>query len=333
MNHEQILKDLKAKKYAPVYFLMGDEPYFIDMVSDYILKNVLEESEKAFNQTVLYGKDVDAASIVTAAKRFPMMAKYQVIAVKEAQHIRNIEDLIYYVDSPLDSTILVVNYKYKKLDKRKKLYKAVKEKGVLFESKKLYDNQVPDWISKYLKTKGRDIQPPAAILLTEFLGNELGKIVMELEKLNITLPPQEKLITADHIEANIGISKDFNNLELQKALVRRDAAKAYRIIDHFGRNQKSNPIVLTITSLYFFFSKVLIYYFLTDKSKMAVASALKVNPYFVQDYQHAARVFPPKKAFQVISLLREYDMKSKGIGNVSASPGELLKELVFKVLN
>lgn len=333
MTFESILQDLKNKKYAPVYFLMGDEPYFIDQITDYIAGNVLEESEKAFNQTVLYGKDVDAASVINTAKRFPMMSEYQVVIVKEAQNIKNIDDLQYYVQNPLKSTILVINYKYKKLDKRKKLYKEVEKKGVLFESKKLYEDKVPDWITRYLKIKGLSIQPTAALLLTEFLGAELSKVAMELDKLVLTVPQGEKLITSVHIEENIGISKDYNNIELQNALVKRDHLKAFRIVDHFAHDQKNNPLVVTLGMLYSFFNKIIVYYFLQDKSKMSVASALKINPYFVSDYQQAAKVFPVKKSVEIVSLLREYDLKSKGVGNVSTTPGELLKELVYRILN
>lgn len=333
MTFDSILSDLKNKKYAPIYFLMGDESYFIDKITDYIANNVLSEADKAFNQTILYGKDVDIASVINAAKRFPMMAEHQVIVVKEAQNIRAIEDLVYYAENPLKSTLLVINYKYKKLDKRKKLYKILDKSAVLFESKRLYDNQVPDWITKYLKVKKIEIQPTGALLLTEFLGVDLSKIAMELDKLMITLPEGEKLITPTHIEENIGISKDFNNIELQKALVKRDQLKAFRIVDHFAQNQKNNPFPVTIAMLYGFFNKVLVYYFLKDKSKMSVATALKINPYFVADYQNAARVFPPKKAVEIVSHLREYDLKSKGVGSLSATPGDLLKELVFKILN
>lgn len=333
MTFDSILNDLKNKKYAPIYFLMGDESYFIDKITDYIAANVLNETDKAFNQSVLYGKDVDIASVINAAKRFPMMAEHQVIVVKEAQNINKIEDLVYYAENPLKSTVLVLNYKYKKLDKRKKLYKILDKKAVLFEAKKLYDNQVPDWITKYLKAKQIDIQPTGSLMLTEFLGSDLSKIAMELDKLIITLPKGEKMISPAHIEENIGISKDFNNMELQKALVKRDHLKAYRIADHFAQNQKNNPFPVTIAMLYGFFNKILVYYFLKDKSKMSVAGALKINPYFVAEYQMAAKVFPPKKAVDVISYLREYDLKSKGVGSLSASPGDLLKELIFKILN
>lgn len=317
----------------PIYFLMGDEAYFIDQLTDYIAQNVLSEAEKAFNQTVIYGKDTDIANVINSAKRYPMMAPYQVVIVKEAQNIRNIDDLVYYAQKPLKSTILVVNYKYKTLDKRKRLVKELEKNGVLFESKKLYDNQVPDWITKYLSKRGFQVQPTAALLLSEFLGAELGKIVMELDKLVLVLPKGEKLITSVHIEENIGISKDYNNIELQNALSKKDHLKAFRIVEHFGQNQKDNPFVVTIGMLYSFFNKIIVYYFLADKSKQSVAAALKINPYFVADYQNAAKVFPPKKAVEIISLLREYDLKSKGVGNISATPGDLLKELVYKILN
>lgn len=332
MTFEKIITDLKERRYFPIYFLMGEESYYIDLISDYIANNVLKEEEKAFNQTILYGKDVDAAAVSNAAKRFPMMSEYQVIIVKEAQHIRNIEDLVYYVSKPLKSTLLVLNYKYKKLDKRKKLYKEVEKQGIIFESKKLYEDKIPGWISQNIRTKGYQIQPDASLLLTEFLGNDLSKIEKELEKLIITLPEGNKTVDTKHIEENIGISKDYNSLELQKALVEKDSLKAFRIVNYFGANQKSNPITVTITSMYFFFNKVFLYALLLDKSKQNVASKLKIHPFFVGEYQKAARVFPPQKTFKIIHWLREYDLRSKGVGNVSATPHDLLKELVYKVL-
>jgi DNA polymerase-3 subunit delta len=332
MNYENILVDIQQKKYAPVYFLMGDEPYYIDMISDFIANNVLLESEKAFNQMILYGKDVDSVAITDSARRFPMMSQYQVIIVREAQNIRDIDNLIHYVSKPLKSTILVINYKNKKLDKRKKLFKEIEKNGLLYESNRLYDDKIPDWISKHLRAKGYGIEPTAALLLTEYLGSDLGKIVMELEKLIITLPVGEKKISPRHIEENIGISKDFNNIELQKALVKKDALKAFRIVDYFAHNEKNNPMVLTVASLYFFFNKVFLYANLADKSKQSVAATLKINPFFVAEYQQAARIYPPKKIEQIIGWLREYDLKSKGVNNLSATSGDLLKELVYKIL-
>jgi DNA polymerase-3 subunit delta len=333
MTFESILRDLTQRKFSPVYFLMGDEPYFIDKISDYITANVLKEEEKAFNQTILYGKDVDAGAIINTAKRFPMMSEYQVVIVREAQYVADIDNLIHYVPKPLRSTILVINYKYKKLDKRKKITRELENHAVLFESKKLYEDKVPAWITAHLKEKGYTIDPASSLLLTEFLGNDLSKIEMELGKLVITLPPGKNQISAAHIEKNIGISRDFNTLELQKALVNKDTLKAFRIVDHMGFNQKNNPITVTLTSLYFFFNKVFLYAVLEDKTKQNVAEKLKIPPFFVREYQHAASVYPPVKSARIIHWLREYDLRSKGVNNLSATPHDLLRELVYKILN
>jgi DNA polymerase-3 subunit delta len=334
MNFEQIISELKNKIYKPIYFLSGDEPYFIDLITKYINDNVLTDAEKSFNQSVMYGKETEIHTVINAAKRFPMMANYQVVIVKEAQNIKNIDDLIHYANTPLKSTILVINYKYKTLDKRKKLYKALNENCVLYESKKLYDNEVPGWINGYLKNKNRTVDPSAGMLLTEYLGNDLSKIENELDKLIITLPEGEFKITTAHIEKNIGISKDYNNFELHNALIQKNVLKSNRIVNYFGHNSKDNPFTLTISSLYHFYSKVLTYHFIKDKrDRRGVAATLKVNPYFVGDYEKAAKSYNPKKTVEIISLLREYDLKSKGYNNVSTSHGELLKELVYKILH
>lgn len=333
MKFEKILSELKAKKYKSLYLLMGEETYFIDCISDYIAANALPEDKKAFNQIVLYGKDTNVRTIDSTARRAPMMAKHQVVIVKEAQNIQKIDDLVYYAQNPVKSTILVINYKYKTLDKRKKVYKAISENGIVLESKKLYDNQVPSWITKYLTEKRFTIDPVAGNLLAEYLGNDLSKIVNELDKLTIVLPENTK-ITPDLIEKNIGISKDYNNFELHKAIIKRDVLKANRIIDYFGKNQKSNPIILTLISLYGLFSKVLMYHFLKDKSSRNAASVLKVNPYFVRDYELAARQYNIRKVVEIISVLREYDLKSKGFGaSPMSTPRGLLKEMVFKIMH
>lgn len=332
MTFQTIMKDLKNKIFKPIYFLHGEEPYYIDEITNYIMKNVLSDSEKSFNQIVMYGKDTDVSIIDNTARRFPMMANHQVIVVKEAQNLKKIEDLQYYASNPLKSTILVINHKYKTLDKRKKLYKEVEKNGVIFESKKLYENQVPDWITNYLKSKNRFIDPVSSLLLTDFLGTNLGKIVNELEKLIITVPENEK-ITPKHIEENIGISKDFNNFELQNALIKKDIVKANRIVNYFSKNPKDNPFVLTITSLYYFFVKVLSVHYIKNPDQRAVAAELKVNPYFVKDYIEASKKYNLRKVVEIISYLREYDLKSKGYGAVSVSHGELLKELIFKILH
>jgi DNA polymerase-3 subunit delta len=332
-DFDKIMNDLQNKVFQPVYFLMGDEPYFIDRISDYIEKNVLDEAEKSFNQTVIYGLDTDIDNVINTARRYPMMSEYQVVIVKEAQNINHVDKLVYYVESPLKSTILVINYKYKKLDKRKKLYASISKNGIVFESDKLYDSQIPDWITGYLEKAGLGIQPEAALLLSEYLGNDLEKIVNELDKLKITIPANENTINTLHIENNIGISKDYNNFELQNALICKDVLKANRIINYFGKNPRNNPMALTLASLYYFFSRVMVYHGLADKSRNSVSAALKINPYFVRDYQRAAKNYSFLKIKQVISVLREYDLKSKGIGNVSSPDGELLKELVYKILH
>ena len=332
MNYEDIIANLKNKIYHPIYFLMGEESYFIDRISDYIAKHVLTEEEKGFNQHILYGKDTDIDAIITNARRFPMMANHQVVIVREAQNIKKIEDLESYINNPLKSTILVVNYKYKTIDKRKTFVKKVAQKGVLFESKKIYDNQLPAWISGYLSTHGYSIEPQASAMLAEYLGTNLGKVANELNKLIITLP-KGTTITPDHVEKNIGISKDYNIFELQNALGERNILKSNQIINYFAANPNSNPFSRTISSLYYFFMKILTYHFLEDKSQNAVASSLQVSPYFVRSYVAAAKQYPIKKVVEIMAILREFDMKSKGVGNVSSAPGDLQKEMIFKILH
>jgi DNA polymerase-3 subunit delta len=329
---DEILKELKNKIYRPVYFLMGDEAYYIDQLTDYISGHVLTDAEKTFNQTVFYGKDADVHSIINSARRFPMMANYQVVIVKEAQELKKLEDLLFYVEKPLKSTLLVVNYKYGNLDKRTKLYKALSN-HILFESKKLYDNQVPEWIVNFLKKGGVAIDAEAAELIKESLGNDLSKIAHELDKLMLVLPEGNKMVTKTIIERNIGISKDFNTFELTKALGQKNILKANRIADYFNKNPKASPFPVTIQVLFSFFSKILSYHFIVDKSRGNVASSLGVNPFFVVEYEQAAKKYPPAKAVAIIAALREYDMKSKGVGNSSVPDGELLKELLFTILH
>jgi DNA polymerase-3 subunit delta len=331
-EYEELIKDLKNKIYKPIYFLQGEEAYYIDQVTDYISKNVLTDAEKTFNQLVLYGKDADVTTIINAARRFPMMANYQVIIVKEAQELKKIEDLLVYIEKPLKSTILVINYKYDTLDKRTKFCKALNN-HVLVEFKKLYENQVPDWVINYLKKGGMTIDAEAAVLLTEFLGNDLSRIAHELEKLMIVLPEGTKMINKLHIERNIGISKDYNNFELQKAIGQKNVMKAFRIVDYFSKNPKASAFPVTISTLFGFFSKLLTYHFITDKSRQAVASSLGINPFFVQEYEQAAKRYNPAKVVAAISYLREYDVKSKGVGAGNIPEGELLRELVFKILH
>jgi DNA polymerase-3 subunit delta len=262
-----------------------------------------------------------------------MMATHQVIIVKEAQSLRKIEDLIFYLEKPLISTILVINYKYKSVDKRTRLYKLLDSSAVYFESSKLRDYQVPQWIERYLMAKGVKTDPNAGAMLTEFLGTDLHKIVNELDKLLITLPAGKQVITTSLIEKNIGISKDYNNFELQRAVGEKNILKANMIVQHFARNSKENPLTLSIASLFSFFSKLLTYHHLTDKSKNNVASELKINPFFVKEYESAATRYNVSKTVGIISLLRTFDMRSKGYGDAGTEEGELLKELVYRILH
>jgi DNA polymerase-3 subunit delta len=333
VTYEEIISDLKKRIFKPVYFLAGEEPYYIDLITDYIEDKILQEEEKAFNQMILYGDDTNISAIIDTARRFPMMASHQVIIVKEAQSLKKLEDLVIYLEKPLISTILVLSYKYKTLDKRTKLFKTLENHGVYFESARIRDYLIPGWIERYLMTKGIRIDPSASAMLTEFLGTDLHKIVNELDKLIITLPEGKPLITNGLIEKNIGISKDYNNFELQKAIGEKDILKANMIVHYFANNPKDNPIMLTIASLFGFFSKLLTYHYLTDKSKNNVAAALKVNPFFVKDYETSASRYNVTKTVQIISLLRTYDMRSKGYGDPGTEPGDLLKELVFRILH
>ena len=326
------MADLRAGKYKPVYFLQGDEPFYIDRISDYIAEHALSEDERSFNQTVVYGLDTDVGTIVSEAKRFPMMAERQVLIIKEAQDLsRNIEKLVSYAENPQPTTVLVINYKYKKLDKRKKLHKAIAKTGLIYESKKLYENKVSDWIRRVLSGKNYQIEPKAAQMLVEFLGTDLSKISNELDKLMIILP-KDTIINDKHIEDNIGISKDFNNFELRKAVGEKNLLKANRIINYFSENPKSNPTVMTISLLNGFFTQLLMFHGLKDKSKNSVAKSIGVSPYFVDEYFLAARNYPMRKVAQVIAFLREADVKSKGVG-ASQTQKDILKELLFKILH
>jgi DNA polymerase III subunit delta len=329
---EEILKDISNRSFSPIYLLMGEEPFFIDLVSDKIEAKVLAESERDFNQTILYGRDTDVATIVSVAKRFPMMSEHQVVIVKEAQNLKEIENLESYVKKPLDSTLLVICYKYKTLDKRKSLYKTILKGGVVMDSKKMYDDKLPGWISTYVKRHGYRIDDRSSQLLADHLGNDLAKIINEIQKVFISLPKGGE-VTGKLIEQNIGISKDFNVFELQNALTAKDSLKAFQIVKYFGENPKSNPMPVTMALLYTYFIRILQYHYLKDKSMGNVASELGVNPFFVRDIQAAAAKYPAARLPGIISDLREYDLKSKGVDNGGADHGELLRELVYKILN
>ena len=333
MTYEQIIGDLKNKVYKPVYFLWGEEAYYIDLVSSFIAGNVLSEAEQRFNQTTLYGKDSEAAQVSDLARRFPMMASHQVVVLKEAQDMKSFGELIHYVEKPQPSTLLVINYKYKKPDKRQKIFKVLEKKAVWFESKKMYDNQVPGWIAAYASKQKYSMEPKAAALLAEFLGSDLSKIVNEVEKLTVAIGKQGETITPALVEKHIGFSKDFNQFELQDALGKRDVLKAMRIIKYFAENEKKYPFPLTIISLYYFFSRLLLFHYTKDKSKQNLAATLKVNPFFVKDYEAAARRYSAAKLVEIISLLRVYDMRSKGYEGSTTPSKELTRELIFRILH
>ena len=327
----QLITDIKGGKIAPIYFLMGEEAYYIDVISDFIESYVLQEEEKGFNQMVLYGKEVSIQDIVSNSKRYPMMAERQVIIVKEAQNLtKTIEQLVEYAKNPQPTTVLVFNYKYKTLDKRKTLYKALSKTAVVFESKKIYEDKIPNWIQSFLKSKQISITPKAALMLTEFLGTDLSKIANELNKLEIVVGAKKE-ITPELIEENIGISKDFNNFELQKALGNLDHKKAYQIVYYFAQNTKQHPFVLTISILYMYFSKLMTLHTVRDRNPSTIAKALGVNPYFVNDYIAVSRNFPMKRISGVLETLRTYDTKSKGVG-ANLSPKDLYNELVYNIL-
>ena len=331
---DDILKELRAKQYRPVYYLMGEEPYYIDLIADYITDNILTETEKEFNLTVVYGADVDIATVINAAKRYPMMSEHQVVVVKEAQNIRNMEELSYYLQKPLLSTILVICHKHGVLDRRKKLAAEIEKTGVLFESKKVKDAQLPAFITSYMKRKGIDVEPKATAMLADFVGPDLSRLTGELEKLIITLPKGHTRVTPEQIEKNIGISKDYNNFELRSALVEKDVLKANKIIKYFEENPKTNPIQMTLSLLFGFFSNLMLAYYAPEKSEQGIASMLGLRtPWQAKDYLAAMRRYNGVKTMQIIGEIRYADAKSKGVGNPSLSDGDILRELVFKILH
>lgn len=330
---QQIMTDLRRKVYSPVYFLMGDESYYIDQVSDFFQNKILSETEADFNLSILYGKDVDIATVINAAKRYPMMSEYQVIIVKEAQLIKDWDTMTFYLANPLKSTILCFCYKYGKPDGRKKWVQDLNKTAVVFESKKLYDNQVGLWIRDYLADRKMKITEKAEIMLTENLGTDLSRIANELDKLLITKQSNEFHITPEMIEKNIGISKDFNVFELQSALINRDVLKANRIIRYFGENKKANPIQMVVSQLFSFFSNLMMYHYLPDKSSTTVAAELKISAYFAKDYVQAAKTFNAWKTMNIISWIRETNSRSKGIEDTGTEHVDLLKELIYKILH
>jgi DNA polymerase-3 subunit delta len=334
LSCDDILKQLKEKKYAPVYCLMGEEAYYIDLISDYITENVLTDTEKEFNQMVFYGADVDAATVINAARRYPMMADRQVVVVKEAQMMEKIDDLSFYMKKPLESTILVLCYKHGVMDRRKKLAAEIDKIGVLFESKKIKDTQLPAFVTSYLKRKGVDIEQKASAMMAEFVGSDLSRMVGELDKLVITLPAGSKRVTPEQVEKNIGVSKDYNNFELKSAIIERDVLKANKIIRYFEANPKSNPIQMTLALLFNFFSNLMMAYYAPEKSEQGVASWLGLrSPWAARDYLTAMHRYNGVKTMQIIGEIRLADARSKGVDAGGMTDGDIMRELIFKILH
>lgn len=331
-TEKEIVADLKAGKFRPVYLLTGEENYYIDLVSNFFEKNVIAADFRDFDQTVVYGPEVDMPTVIDLAKRYPMMSPVQLVLVKEAQGIaRDWELLAKYLENPQPQTVLVFCYRHKKLNKNTKAYKAINNVGVVFEKNKLRDYEVPGWIANVVQKKGYSITQTGAVLIAESLGNDLGKIANELSKVYISMP-EGGTINEDVIETNIGISKEYNAFELQNAIGRRDVVQCNKIVNHFAANPKDNPIQLVIASLYGYFIKVMLYHQEPDKNK--AASVLKVSPYFLKDYEKAAQNYSLGKLASCIGYLYEADLKSKGVrNNGTISDGEILKELVFKIIH
>lgn len=332
VTFEQIVTEIKAKKYRPVYLFMGDEPYYIDELTNMLTNMVLPEDERDFNQTIVYGMETDVTSVITMARSYPMMSEYQLIVIKEAQNLSKIEELEVYAKNPLQSTILVLNYKNGTLDKRKKLYAEIDKNGAVFESKKIPEYKIPAFIQSYIQSKGLSIDQKSAQMLSDYLGNDLSKLTNEIAKLLIAIPQGQRQITAKLIEENIGISKDFNNFELLNAIIHKNIFKVNQIADYFEKNPKNNPMIMTMSVLFNFFSNLMICYWAKNKTEQGIAAELGLrNPYQAKDYITALKNYNAFKSMEIISLLRTYDAKSKGVDNTSTSDGELLKELLYKI--
>jgi DNA polymerase-3 subunit delta len=331
VTYASILKELKTKIYHPVYFFTGDESFYIDLITQYVEKNILDEMEKEFNFSVFYGLDSNVYDIIGACKRFPMMSEFQVIIVKEAQNLKEIEKFESYLDNPVKSTILVFNYK-KKPDERKTFFKKLKTKSVYFSSEKIKDYKLADWVFEAGRELKINLNPKMAHKLGEYLGNDLSKIMNELEKLKIRYPENPE-ITDDIISENIGISKEFNIFELQNALGEKNILVSNRIANFFGANEKSIPIQQVLPNLNSFFSKIFVLHFLKDKSEKSVASALRIHPFLVKDYIKYARNYDTHKLRRIIGYILDADLKSKGVNTTGEGSGEILKELVFKILH
>ena len=341
-GYHNIVQDVRARKFAPIYLLMGDEEFFIDKLSDLLAIGVLNEAERSFNQIVVYGKDSDSGDIINCARQMPMMGSYQVVIVKEAQQLKKIDQLALYTKAPSETTILVLCHKQKSLDKRGQLYKSiVASKGVVYESVKPRDYEISSWLNTFIKSKGSDIAPNALSMIVDHLGADISKISNEVDKLLICLPKDTKLITADHVELNIGISKDFNNFELTKALSEKNIGRVLMIADYFAKNPKDNPFVVTLSMIFAHFQRIFIYNYqkwVTKRSSMQMPSDMELSkmlklptPFFLTEYKQAAALYPNRSVFVILGLIREYDMRSKGMNSGGLNDGELLRELLLKI--
>jgi DNA polymerase III subunit delta len=337
-NVKKILTDLRASKYAPVYFLEGEETFYIDQIADFVEKNALSEAEKGFNQVVVYGKDAPMATILTHARRFPMMAQRQVVIVKEAQDIPDLNKetgsklLLDYLNKPVPSTVLVFCHKHKTLDKRRELGKRIGQLSVCVSTKKMYDNQLPEFIDEYAKDKKIPMESQAIQALCEFVGNDLHRLANEIDKLVISLAPGES-ITAERVMNQVGVSKEYNIFELQKAIIQKDSLLANKIVNYFESNTKKNPIIPVVAFLFSFFSKLLVASQASDKSEKGLASELKVSPYAVRDYSIALRQYPLAKIIENIGHIKEADLKLKGVNSASVTDGQIIRELVWRLMN
>jgi DNA polymerase-3 subunit delta len=332
MDYQKLMQSFKSGDYSPVYLLHGEEPFFIDQISNYISENTLGEAEKAFNLIVLYGKESNARSVVDHARQFPMMSNMRVIIIKEAQEMKSLEELASYLEQPNPTTVLVICYKYRKIDGRTRFSKIAKEKAIVFESRRIYDNQLAPWIEGFAQGKGFKMNPVAIMTLIEYLGNDLTKISNELEKLFLNIKPGSEIQQADVFD-NIGISKDFNVFELQKALGKMDHDKAMRIVKHFMANLKSNPLVLVIPVLYNYFSRLYVVSSMIHAREQAIAKALGLkSTWFVKEYVAAARNYSTQNIERILGMLHVFDMRSKGIRARSIPDGELLRQLIESIL-
>lgn len=333
-SYASIHNDIKRRQFKPIYLLMGDEGYFIDELTGLLSETVLTEEEKDFNMLTYYGVDSDVNVIISSARRFPMMSEHQLIIVKEAQQLEQFELLDLYAKNPMLSTVLVINYKHGTVDKRKALVKHIEKIGVVFESKKLYENQIPAFITSWFREKEIGIDEKSAQMLTDYLGNDISKLIPQLQKLEVSLTEGVRRVTSELIEKNVGISKEFNNFELQKAIITKNVLAANRIVDYFSRNPKDNPMMVTVAILFNYFSNLLECFWLPQKNEQSIMAALNMkSSFFVRDYMTGLKNFNAGKVIEILSDLRTFDARSKGVDNISVSQGELLQELVYRIMH